>query len=364
MIYMRKPNGVLRRNRVRGKPNINMGMLALIFLIIILFIRFAIVLKNSKERGAFFYVQLLNFSMPVVENQIYDEANYSENKLSVGNVLLQVTGLDNITYKSIIKGEIPLVKNINADILEEVTKGESGTLSFNPFVVNDDSIFKTTPVTTDSSNTQIYNAALKKTLDNSKPEVLIYHTHTNENYNAKTPDSYNEETNVVGVGDVLERELEDNYGISVIHDKTDHCKSYNDSYKRSNDTVYNYLNQYGDFKMIIDLHRDSVDNKAATTTDIYGMSAAKVMFVNAKNSTRYAKNKELTDKIYNKTAELFPGLVRKIITYNRGKNAFNQSLSDGCVLFEIGSHMNTPEEAKVTAQCMARVIAEIINENN
>ncbi|HCW54167.1 MAG TPA: stage II sporulation protein P [Clostridium sp.] len=364
MIYMKKPNGALRRNGTRGKPDINMRVLTLVFLIIVLFIRFAIVLKNNKERGAFFYVQLLNFSMPVVENQIYDEANYSENKLSIENVLLQVIGLDNITYKGIIKNEIPLVGSVSKDVLEEVTKGEGGRLSFNPFVVNEDSICKTAPVTTDSSNTQIYNPALKKTLDNSKPEVLIYHTHTNENYNANTPDSYNEETNVVGVGDVLERELEDNYGISVIHDKTDHCRSYNDSYKRSNETVCNYLSKYGDFKMIIDLHRDSVDNKAATTTDIYGMSAAKIMFVNAKNSTRYAKNKELTDKVYNKTAELFPGLVRKITTYNRGKNAFNQSLSDGCILFEVGSHTNTPEEAKVTAQCMARVIAEILNGKN
>lgn len=365
MIYMKKPNNVLNKNRSRGKPNVNMGILILLFVIFTLFIRFVVVLKNNKERGAFFYVQLLNFCAPVVENQIYDEADYSENKLSVGNVLLQVTGLDSITYKGIMRGEMPLVGNFKMDVLSEKSNIESGKLSFNPFVVAEDSISKTKPVktTNDSTNTQIYNPALKKVIDKSKPEVLIYHTHTNENYNAKTPDSYDEATNVVGAGDVLERELEDNYGISVIHDKTDHCKSYNDSYKRSNETVRSYLQKYGDFKMIIDLHRDSVDNKAATTTDVYGMSAAKIMFVNAKNSTRYAKNKELTDKVYNKTAELFPGLVRKITTYNRGKNAFNQNLSDGCILFEVGSHTNTPEEAKVTAQCMARVIAEILNGN-
>ncbi|MBE6062761.1 MAG: stage II sporulation protein P [Clostridium butyricum] len=364
MIYIKKPNGSLKRSR--AKPNVNVGILVFIFLISILFFRFAIVLKNSKERGAFFYVQLLNVSMPVIENQIYDEANYSENKLSVENVFLQVMGLDNITYKGIIKGELPLVAYVNVGIPEKKYSEESGKLSFNPFIVSEDSISKTAPVTweSDSKNTQIYNPALKKTLDKSKPEVLIYHTHTNENYDGNTPDSYNEQTNVVGAGDVLERELQDNYGISVIHDKTDHCRSYNDSYKRSNETVCNYLKKYGDFKMIIDFHRDSVDDKSATTTEIYGMNAAKIMFVNAKNSTRYLKNKELTDKVYNKTLELFPGLVRKITTYNRGKNAFNQSLSDGCILFEVGSHTNTPEEAKVTAQCMARVIAEIINGKN
>ena len=113
--------------------------------------------------------------------------------------------------------------------------------------------------------------------------------------------------------------------------------------------------------MVIDLHRDSVEDKAATTTEVDGMSASKIMFVNAENSTRYPKNKELTEKVFNKTSELFPGLPIKILTYHRGKNAFNQSKSDGCLLFEIGSHTNTPDESKVTAECMARVIAEVLN---
>lgn len=165
----------------------------------------------------------------------------------------------------------------------------------------------------------------------------------------------------MGVGDVLANELEENYGISVIHDKTNNCISYNDSYTRSGEVVDKYLKQYGDFKMVIDLHRDSVEDKAATTTEVDGMSASKIMFVNAENSTRYPKNKELTEKVFNKTAELFPGLPIKILTYHRGKNAFNQSKSDGCLLFEIGSHTNTPDESKVTAECMARVIAEVLN---
>lgn len=113
--------------------------------------------------------------------------------------------------------------------------------------------------------------------------------------------------------------------------------------------------------MIIDLHRDSISDKSVTTTEIYGMSAAKIMFVNAMNSTRYEKNKALTEKVFKKTSELFPTLPIKIFTYPRGKNAFNQNKSDGSLLFEIGSHTNTPEESKVTARCMARVIAEILN---
>jgi len=348
-----KKCNINKRIKIKVKPNLNIGVVVLILLISILFIRVGNVLKDNKERGAFAYVQLLNLGMPIIQSQVYDEGTYAENKLSLKNVCFEVLGLNNISYKGIIQNEISFFYNID-------NNDTKSTFTFNPFQVSEDSISKL-PTNNDSKNTQIYNPSLKKEIDKSKPEILIYHSHTTENYNAAEPESSDENTNVVGVGDVLASELEENYGISVIHDKTDHCISYNDSYTRSGETVDKYLKQYGDFKMIIDLHRDSIENKAITTTEVYGMSASKIMFVNAKNSTRYDKNKELTEKVFNKTSELFPSLPTKIFTYNRGKNAFNQSKSDGCLLFEIGSNTNTPEESKVTAECMARVIAEIIN---
>ncbi|AQS03433.1 MULTISPECIES: stage II sporulation protein P [Clostridium] len=355
MIYMsrRGKKGEINK-RIKAKPNINIGLIILILIIGVFFIRLGNVLKNNKERGAFAYVQLLNLGMPIIESQVYDEGTYAENKLSLKNVCFQVLGLNNLSYKGIIQNELSFFGD------GESSSNTETNFSFNPFQISEDSISKV-QVNTDSKNTPIYDPSLKKTLDKSKPEVLIYHSHTTENYNASEPDSLNEDTNVVGVGDVLANELEENYGISVIHDKTNNCISYNDSYTRSGEVVDKYLKQYGDFKMVIDLHRDSVEDKAATTTEVDGMSASKIMFVNAENSTRYPKNKELTEKVFNKTSELFPGLPIKILTYHRGKNAFNQSKSDGCLLFEIGSHTNTPDESKVTAECMARVIAEVLN---
>lgn len=354
MIYMgRGGNKGEISKLLKVKENVNMGFIVIVLIASILFIRLGTVLTNNKERGAFAYVQLLNLGMPIIESQVYDEGTYAENKLSLKNVCLQVLGVDNITYKGILQSEISYLNSVEY-------KGSQPTFIFNPFQISEDSISKL-PSNGDSKNTKIYDPSLKKQLDQSKPEVLIYHSHTTENYSATEQDSLDENTNVVGVGDVLANELQENYGISVIHDKTNHSVSYNDSYTRSGETVDKYLQKYGDFKMIIDLHRDSLDDKSATTTEVYGMSAAKIMFVNAENSTRYAKNKELTEKVFNKTSELFPNLPIKIFTYHRGKNAFNQSKSDGCLLFEIGANKNTPEESKVTAQCMARVIAEIIN---
>ena len=113
--------------------------------------------------------------------------------------------------------------------------------------------------------------------------------------------------------------------------------------------------------MIIDLHRDSVSNKNAVTANINGENVAKIMFVNAKNSSRYAKNAQLAQALQDKANELYPGFARSIYTYNSGILAFNQDLSDNSVLIECGSNVNTMDEAKNSAKYIARIIAEYLN---
>lgn len=348
----------IKQKNIKTKEVSNILIIALLTITIIFFVRVYEVLKSNNERGAFAYVQLMNFGMPVIKNQIYDEGNYAENRISLKYILMEATGINSFTSRNILNKEIGLFNIFSTDSVESKER-----FTFDSYKINEDSISKIN-LNESTIGDKIYNPALKKTLNESKPEILIYHTHTHENYSPEEPDSTNEETNVVGVGDVLAKELEEKYGISVVHDKTDHCISYNDSYARSSETVDKYLNKYGDFKLIIDLHRDSITNKDVTTTEIYGKSAGKMALVTAQNSERYEKNKEITEKIFNKTKELFPSLPREITTYPRGKNAFNQSKSDNSVLLEIGSHYNTPQESQVTAECMARVIAEILNGNN
>lgn len=348
----------IKPKKIKTSEMSNILIIILLIITVIFFVRVYEVLKDNNERDAFAYVQLLNFGMPVIENQIYDEGSYVENQISLKYILVQAMGIDNFPYRNIINTEISLF-NIFSDNKIEYNK----SIAFNAYKINEESISKIN-LNESTIGNQIYNPALKKTLNESKPEILIYHTHTHENYSSEEPDSTNEETNIVGIGDVLAKELEEKYGISVIHDKTDHCVSYNDSYARSSETVDKYLSKYGDFKLIIDLHRDSITNKSLTTTEIYGKSASRISFVTAQNSKRYTQNKLITEKIFNKTKELFPTLPREITNYTRGKNAFNQGKSDNSVLFEIGSHYNTPQESQVTAECMARVIAEVLKKDN
>ena len=51
-------------------------------------------------------MQLLNYSMPVVENQIYDSTAYRENKVSVKRVMIEALGLNNISTYGIVGNEV------------------------------------------------------------------------------------------------------------------------------------------------------------------------------------------------------------------------------------------------------------------
>lgn len=351
-------NQTIRRKTI--KPRLNVGIIILLMCIFIFSIRVISILKDNKERGGFAFVQLLNFSMPIVETEIYDEGAYAENNLSVKRVCLEALGLDKINNFSIVNNEVSLYKQ-GFTMDNSIESLDVNPLQISSFNIDDDSIIKVENNTIDTKTSAAYDASLKKTLDQSNVEVLIYHTHTTENYAEANGDTLDENASVVGVGSEISRILEEDYGIAVIHDKTNHSISYNNSYKRSNETVSSYLNKYGDFKMIIDLHRDSVDNKEAVTGNVNGEDLAKLMFVTTKNSTRYDKNQALADEFFNRANELFPGLTRKIYTYNRGMNAFNQSLSDGCMLIECGANTNTMNEAKTSAKYIARLVAEHIN---
>lgn len=355
----------IKKGRNLGVNNrLNLGYLIIIIAFIIFLIRGIIVIKNYKEPGGYAYVQMLNFSMPIVKEAVYDEGVYADNNLSLKNVALEALGISGINTYNIIGKEVALFSNIfeESDVSSSIKK-------LTPFSLKSESIAKMTDEEIAELNkvSAAYDSSLKKPLDNSKPEVLIFHTHTTENYSERDGLSTDTDFNVVGVGDVLAKELEEGYGISVTHDKTNHSESYNESYARSNETLKKYLNEYGDFKVIIDLHRDGVDGakaeqlKSVYTTNLNNQNLAKMMFVTAPNSSRYEANKAFVENLYNIGDKLFPGLIRDIHEINPAATAINYSLSDNFILIEVGANVNTAQEAKLTSKYIARIIAEYLN---
>lgn len=365
MQWVNRSNKKIKKNK-----SISMGYIILLFIIVIFVIRAFKVINNYRERGGLAYVQLLNYSMPVVENQIYDSTAYRENKVSVKRVMIEALGLNNISTYGIVGNEVSFFYKIANYSNDAGAKQKSTFNFFEPYVMKEDSIARITEEEQAELNapSEAYDFSLKKTLNSSNVEVLIYHTHSHEGYAESGSDTEQEDFSVVGVGDVLAQELQDGYGISVIHDKTIHDTSpYNQSYYRSGPTVESYLNQFPNLKLIIDLHRDSGPSKDKTTVEINGQSLARIMFVTSKASPYYSEMMTTVNSMINTAKNLFPGLLADgnsgegLYEYNHGSNNFNQDLSPACILTEFGTELNTAQEAKLSAKYLARLIAETLN---
>ncbi|MBR6916931.1 MAG: stage II sporulation protein P, partial [Clostridia bacterium] len=216
---------------------------------------------------------------------------------------------------------------------------------------------------------------IHKEYGDDAPAVLIVHTHGTESYVEEGTSAYTENTsfrtedvakNVVSVGSVMAKVLE-SQGIGVIHcEEMFDKESYRDSYSRSYAAIKKYLNEYPSIKYVFDVHRDSVIRadmtNVATYAEFEGERTAQVMCVvgtdeGGADHKNWQTNLSLALSIQKEMAELEPTLPRRI---NLRSAAFNQALSPGSLLLEVGSCANTLAEAKRAAVLCAVAISEAI----
>ena len=196
------------------------------------------------------------------------------------------------------------------------------------------------------------------------PLVIIYHTHASESYMPYKESNYHREAEkgtVRDVGDVLEAELEKK-GINVVHDKTVHDRpSYNESYNKSLATIEALRDKYPSALYIIDLHRDAAPASASEGKyiRINGSRTAKFSMVVGQANDNYVELYDFAEKISEKAETMYEGFGGAIIERNYN---YNEYLTDRCLLLEIGNNKNTIEEARLCGKYFARVLAEIINE--
>lgn len=208
--------------------------------------------------------------------------------------------------------------------------------------------------------------------DRSEPKVLVVHTHTTECYdgdqmNGETERNTDESMNVVAVGDEICRVLEEN-GIKTVHDKTYHdYPSYQGSYTRALTTIETQLKNNPSIEIVLDVHRDafiySDGSKLSVTCEENGISTAQVMLVVGTNSMglwheNWQENLKFAAKIQNAAEIMYPGLMRPI---NLRKERFNEHMTKGSLILEVGSNGNTLSQAKEGGKDVARAIAAVLN---
>lgn len=207
---------------------------------------------------------------------------------------------------------------------------------------------------------------LKWDLTQTEPTVLILHTHGTESY-AEQPGYRSEDlaVNVVSVGDRIAALLE-NGGIGVIHDRVLHDQtSYNGSYNHARGTLEENLAQYPGIRLVLDIHRDAAEDSSGnqinyTVTTQRG-EAAKLMLVVGTDAggwehPHWKENLALAVKLHALLEQNTPGICRPICLRS---SRFNQDLSPGALLIEVGAAGNTREEAMLAAELLAESILKL-----
>ncbi len=219
--------------------------------------------------------------------------------------------------------------------------------------------------------------SLSLSTESEKPQVLIYHTHATEGYEAfdtgvfdveNTWRSTDKTENMVAVGEALSAVLTAK-GIGVIHDETLHDDpGYNGSYGRSAVTIKEHMEENPSLTVFLDLHRDAIEPSEKEiikpTAVVNGKKAAQIMIIsgcdNGKmNMPDYWKNLRFAAALASRLEELYPGITRPVLFDYR---KYNMDLSPGLLLIEIGATGNTLEEAKYSAELLGNALVSVLTE--
>lgn len=204
-------------------------------------------------------------------------------------------------------------------------------------------------------------------LTQEAPTVLILHTHTSESYTntegypeASEYRTLEEAYNMVSIGDRVAEILEAG-GVQVLHDRTVHdYPSYNGSYNHARNGIAEYLAQYPSICMVLDIHRDAMENSSGEqigyTVELDGQAAAQLMLVVGTDAgglvhPDWEENMALAVKLQAQLEKLYPGICRPISLRSQ---RFNQDLSAGAMLIEVGAAGNTRQEALLAAEALAQ----------
>lgn len=202
------------------------------------------------------------------------------------------------------------------------------------------------------------------------PQILIYHTHSQEGYVDSTAGDLN--TTVVGVGDYLTEILEKDYGLKVLHHRGTYDVNDRDhAYSNAEPAIKKILEENPSIEVVIDIHRDGIAEGTRLVTDINGKQMASVMFFNGLSRTtalgdiEYLKNPYIQENLAFSfqmqltAAEYYPGLSRTI--YLKGYR-YNMHFKPKSLLVEVGAQTNTLQEAKDAMVPLADVLYKVVAE--
>lgn len=199
------------------------------------------------------------------------------------------------------------------------------------------------------------------------PQILIYHTHSQEGFADSTGDA---STSIVGVGEYL-NQLLGSYGFHVLHHTGEYdVETRDNAYSKAGPAVEQILRENPSIEIVIDLHRDGVPEGTHLVTEQGGKEMASIMFFNGLSRTTangdigYLPNPYIQDNLaFSLQMQLaakqyYPGFSRAI--YLKGYR-YNMHYCPKTLLVEVGAQTNTVQEAMNAMEPLADIIAKVIS---
>ena len=204
------------------------------------------------------------------------------------------------------------------------------------------------------------------------PQILIYHTHSQETFADSRPGERAD--TVIGLGDDLQELLEKQYGYEVLHiteafDMKEGCLERSRAYNYAEPVIAAALEEHPSIQVVIDLHRDGVNGSKRLVTEINGKPTAQIMFFNGLSRTKesgeltslpnpyQAENLAFSFQMEYEAKQYYPGFSRCI--YLKGYR-YNLHLRPRSVLLEVGAQTNTVEEVKNAMGPFADILHKVL----
>ena len=216
-----------------------------------------------------------------------------------------------------------------------------------------------------------FDGSFAAALSDDAPQVLIIHTHGSEAYTMPKGQEYistgtcrtaDASVNMIRVGDEVAAVLS-SYGISVLHDRVLYDDpAYDGAYERAADAIRGYLEKYPTLSFVLDVHRDAIEDKAGHQYKVITRedpSCAQISLVMGSNNGHWLENVKLAAAVQQKLTDMSPTLMRPMTLRNSN---YNQHLTTGSMLVEIGTAGNSLDEALRAARLFAAGFAQVVTE--
>ena len=302
------------------------------------------------------------------------EETYFENSQIIGrddieNEIEQVISKDEISFDIGTQTGLQRSNGEASENAEDIAKfRDLDVLRRNCYIVD-----SKTAMTSDLFDVDKFMAADLRVTRDDKPRILVFHTHAHEMFADSDTSDINE--GIVGAGEKFCKKLEE-YGIKTIHitdsfDIVDGHLQIMGAYERMEPVIMKVLEENPSVEMVIDMHRDGVNEDYRPVTEINGKSTAKIMLFNG--LCRINENGSLTDiaelpnpylptnltlsfRLQNAMMKGDPGFSRGIYL-----NAYRYSLNmkDKSILAEVGAQTNTKEEIYNAVELFAKYINDV-----